>query len=234
MNFSSLWVGPPMTKVQETCLSSFVYYGHKIYLYVYDLDMDVPNGVIKKDARDITSEDNLLLVGGYYAQFSDFFRYALLSKEDTIWVDADTLCLKDDLPIFNKEYVFSYGTAEKLFISSPLKMPKDSLLAYDLLYEAANMSFSTQTEWARVGPFLFDKLVKKHDLTHFSVDPSQLLGISYLDWDLFWKPQEFEHAMRRCEVAYTASLFTSAIDVPDRNELPKNTAIEYFHAKFVQ
>ena len=73
--FGSLWVGNPMTKIQEVSLSSFIYHGHELTLYVYDMDMKVPEGVQKAFAGDIMDESEMFLVQDTYAAFSDLFCY---------------------------------------------------------------------------------------------------------------------------------------------------------------
>ena len=87
--FSALWIGESLPKLQQICLSSYVYYDQPINLYVYENVIDVPEGINILDANLILPRDKVFKIFDSYACFSDYFRYKLLSMVDTVWVDAD-------------------------------------------------------------------------------------------------------------------------------------------------
>jgi hypothetical protein len=72
--FGSLWVGRPLSKIENLCLSSFIYHGHEFNLFVYDMDMLVPKGVNKINAREVIPEDKIFKTDNSYGPFADMFR----------------------------------------------------------------------------------------------------------------------------------------------------------------
>lgn len=84
--FASLWVGRPLSKIEQTCLASFVYHKHSMVLFVYDMDLAVPKGVIKRDAREILTKDKIFKTDNSYGPFADMFRYNMIQKN---WFNLD-------------------------------------------------------------------------------------------------------------------------------------------------
>jgi hypothetical protein len=71
--------------------------------YAYD-DCGVPAHFQVLDAGDIAPADRLFFYkagfgAGSPAGFTNYFRYTLLERSDTIWIDADVLCLSRDWPV---------------------------------------------------------------------------------------------------------------------------------------
>ena len=123
-NFGSLWVGRPLSKIEQTCLASFIYHGHTVRLFVYDKDLKVPDGVVKQNANDIIPESMLFKVDNSYGPFADMFRYTMISKTDLTWTDTDNICLKSDWNF--PEYLFGMqGGPHKIVANGLLRAPKD-------------------------------------------------------------------------------------------------------------
>jgi hypothetical protein len=95
--FNTFWHGPALSPLHEACLRSFVARGHRVRLFCYQ-PVDVPPGVELADARRVLPEGDLFEFGGSFSAFSNVFRYALLHAEGGWWVDADVLCLQEELP----------------------------------------------------------------------------------------------------------------------------------------
>ena len=92
--------------MEEMCLSSFVHHGHEVHLYSYSEIENVPEGVEKKDGREILPEDMIFEYKHHksFSGFSNYFRYKLLSEKGGWWTDTDVVCLK---PFdFDSNYVF--------------------------------------------------------------------------------------------------------------------------------
>ena len=102
---SSLWLGNPLSIPHQIALSSFVYYGHEVKIYLYDMNLEVPDGVIKADANRILKEKEVFTHFGKYAAFSDLFRYAMILKTGEMWVDTDVFCFSKDF-FEDAEYLF--------------------------------------------------------------------------------------------------------------------------------
>lgn len=234
MKFSSLWVGGELTSIQKTCLSSFVYYGKPISLYVYDLDLKVPKGVVKKDARKIVPETQVFTFMDSYAPFADVFRYQMIKETGDVWVDADTLLLTSDLSeLEEKEYIFTKGEFENLYLQGVLKAPKDSQLISELVKKSRSITLGDRSRFAEIGPFLFDPEIKNQGLEEHCIPLSKLCLYSFLDWKNLWDPSKLSMVIESAEHAYMASVYTSAVEGVNRQVFPSGSAMEYFYNKFV-
>ena len=102
----TLWIGKPLSKLEQLCLKSFIDNGHTVHLYVYDKVENIPTGVIVKDGNDILDNSEIYRYkNGSVSAFSNLFRFTLLYKKGGYWIDADLLCVR---PIkFTQDYVFS-------------------------------------------------------------------------------------------------------------------------------
>lgn len=235
----SLWVGDELGFVQKLCLKSFVYYGHTVYLYVYDMNMDVPDGVIKRNAGDIVPENKIFWYHGQLAGFSDYFRYKMIQKTGLMWVDADTICLTDnffeDIPfVFIKE-------SDYLIAGGILKMPKDHPMTKAINQKADKLISQLKTlqekaRWAELGPLLLTKLAKKFRITEYA-QPFKLVNVldHWSKGEDFWNPEKTEQILLDCSQAFSATMFTGTLRARgfDTNQTPpKNSAIEHFSKKF--
>jgi hypothetical protein len=94
-----LWVGSSLSKMEVLCLASFIATGYDVHVYCYD-DLEVPAGVIKKDAAEVLSRDQIFTYrqpgfgSGSFAGFADRFRYHLLYKKGGWWFDMDFVSIR--------------------------------------------------------------------------------------------------------------------------------------------
>lgn len=236
---SSLWVGGPLGYVQRLCLTSFVYYGHTVNLYVYDMNMEVPEGVNKIDASTIIPEDKIFTYHGQFAAFSDYFRYKMIQDTGSMWVDADTLCLTKDF-FEDKEFVF-IRESDHLIAGGILKLPQKHPMTVQLNRHTEKtipqLKRSQMSEkWAAVGPLLLTKLVKRFSLDEYA---QPALKVNVLDhWSKgadFWDPTKTEDILKVCEDAYCGTMFTGALRgrAFDTEQLPPSgSAMEHFAKRF--
>ena len=91
---ASLWVGPPLSWLEQLCLTSFADNGHEVVLYTYEDIANVPACVRVEDARAILPDKDIFVhdATGSPALYSDLFRFNMLEKTDHIWVDTDAYC----------------------------------------------------------------------------------------------------------------------------------------------
>jgi len=77
-------------------MSSFVWHGHPVDLYVYDEPKGLPPGVRLRSADDILPRTALFRHKRTksFALFADWFRYRLLHERGGVWADADVVCLQ--------------------------------------------------------------------------------------------------------------------------------------------
>jgi hypothetical protein len=90
------WHGPPLSRLERLCMSSFVAHGHAVELHVYEEPAGVPRGVTLADAIRILPRADLFTHArsGSLAIFADWFRYRLLHERGGLWVDTDVVCLR--------------------------------------------------------------------------------------------------------------------------------------------
>jgi SAM-dependent methyltransferase len=124
-DIASLWIGGPLSWLEQLCLTSFAHAGHRVTLYSYDPVENLPEGVEAADAVDILPAEPMLRHArtGSPAIHADMFRLHLLRQTGSIWVDADMLCLR---PFdFDTPHVFGWEK-EGLVCNAVLGLPPDS------------------------------------------------------------------------------------------------------------
>lgn len=92
----SLWIGDDLTNMEKLCIQSFIDNGHEFHLYTYTDIGGIPEGTIVKDGNEILPESEIFKTKhrSSVSKFSDWFRYALLSKHGNFWVDMDLICIR--------------------------------------------------------------------------------------------------------------------------------------------
>lgn len=230
-NFGSLWVGNPMTKIQEVSLSSFIYHGHSLTLYVYDMDMKVPEGVQKAFAGDIMDESEMFLVQNTYAAFSDLFRYRMIKKTGLAWVDADTICLSPDWDGLGDTYACLENDT---VVGGVLSLPQDST-AINYLIKKSTKFDKTKIKWTNVGPELVDETFRKFDLMNYVHPMETFCGIHWSQWEKLWNPKHLKEIKLLEKKSKSISVYHSMTTRGgiDKNYFPPKSAMEYFYDKFV-
>lgn len=236
---ASLWIGESLGFVQKLCLKSFIFYGHTVKLYVYNMEMEVPDGIIKADASAIVPENKIFSYHGQLAAFSDYFRYKMIQMTGDMWVDADTICLNKSF-FENEDFVF-IKESDYLIAGGILKMPRYHRITKEINDKAEILlpqikKAQTKEKWAAIGPLLITKLVKKHNLLSFA---QPAIKVNVLDhWSkgaTFWDPSKTEEILNLCESAYSATMFTGTLRANGFNTEqvpPQGSAIEHFAKKF--
>src|SRR3989338_7556081 len=105
-----LWIGDELSNLERLCLYSYLQNGHSVHLYVYNSNLDGPEGVVLKDGNEILDKSEIFVYQsgcgkGSVSAFSNLFRYALLYQKGGWWSDTDVVCLKH--LDFQDKYVFS-------------------------------------------------------------------------------------------------------------------------------
>lgn len=234
IKFGSLWVGGPLTKIQEISLASFVYYNHDITLYVYDSELKVPSGVKKADAREILPEDRIFKVENTYASFSDVFRYNMIQKTGLAWVDADTICLSSDWNFKDNIFASYEVGAEPCIVGGVLSLPKDSDIVKYLVDHVEKIDKET-AGWGSMGPQLVNKAFNEYNYLEYVYDYKVFLGIHLNEWPLLWDPKGLEFILGLYSTTKSISAYNqmSTRAGIDKNNLPKGSAMEFFYNRFV-
>lgn len=108
------WHGPPLSRVEQLALASFVRHGHPVELHAYDELGGVPAGVRITDASRTLPREAMFVHKrtGSLALFADWFRYRLLLERGGIWADADVVCLQ---PLrYADEVILGWSDADTL------------------------------------------------------------------------------------------------------------------------
>jgi hypothetical protein len=234
---ASLWVGGPLGKIQELCLASFVYYGHEIYLYVYDMGMQVPDGVIKLDANQILAESEIFYHKNQLAAFSDLFRYKMIKDTGLMWVDADTMCLTESF--FEKDEIVFINENNISYAGGILKVPQEHPLI-EFLYEESLKILANQdpgaSHWSFIGPHLMNNAVITMSLQSYAVDSSKVNVFKHAkDAMSAWDPRHTRKVIRRSENAHCLTFFNGGLTMLNfnKNIFRNGSAIYYFYKKYM-
>ena len=176
--FFSFWYRGSLTAIERLCLKSFIDHGHDFTLYSYS-DVDVPSGVLLRDASSVIPEDQVFFYkngpgAGSVSAFSNLFRYKVLSELGGWWADTDVICLSQNVP--SEAVCFAYEDS-KTINGALLKIPARHVLAKSLLKEALLMG--NDFTWGQCGPALITRVVDTLDMHQFAVPAHLLYPVHY-------------------------------------------------------
>lgn len=151
---NGMWIGKELSKIELLTIHSFIKYGYKFRLWVYEpLKTPLPEGVIIEDAGKIIPKEEVFNYKnknqfghgkGSFAGFSDIFRYKLLYDYGGWWVDMDVTCLK---PLYHSKPYFFRKHHELKVVGNILKCPKGSKLMLDCFNEAKMEVTVNNRDW---------------------------------------------------------------------------------------
>lgn len=209
---AALWMGGPLSFLEQLCLKSFVDAGQHIRLYRYEEIPNVPEGVELADAAEILPADGFLRHGrtGSTALHSDLFRYHMLTRLDrTIWADTDAYCVK---PFTTPTGHFFAWESETGVNGGVLGLPRDSEalaglleftrdeyaipLWYDAAYRAALEKARqdgapvhvSEQPWGVWGPHALTHFVKETGEIRHALPRVALYPFAYEDRRLMLRP----------------------------------------------
>lgn len=141
----SLWIGGPLSWMEQLCLKSFVDKGQRISLFSYEDIPNVPAGVIRRDGREILDTDDFIKYEqkDSYALFADLFRLHMIHRcPGMIWIDTDVYCHR---PMdYDDDYVMGFELpGEHRVNNAVLGLPAESdILARMLDFTADRFSIA--------------------------------------------------------------------------------------------
>ncbi|MFC2968723.1 hypothetical protein [Acidimangrovimonas pyrenivorans] len=187
----TLWIGGALSWLEQLCLKSFVDAGQRITLFSYHDIPNVPEGVIRRDGREIIETEDFLKYEkkDSFALFADLFRLHMLRQcPGMIWVDTDVYCLRP--MAYDSDYVFGHELPDSDRINNAvLGLPADSAVLADMLdftadpfavppfvkprlraeYEAAALAGQpvhvSAQQWGVWGPMMLTHFIRAHGLT---------------------------------------------------------------------
>lgn len=185
-----LWVRGELSKLERLCLKSFVYYNHKTILYSYD-NIDVPEGVILKDARDILPESEIFVAEGSLGAFSDYFRFKMLLDNGGYWADTDMLCVKKF--DFEEPYLFATELVLKnkgqTITSGLIKCPPNSEIMKSCYDFVSTITKKTNIKWGDIGPSLLGNKVAEFGLEKYITSYQTFCPIHFSNYRHFVDPR---------------------------------------------
>lgn len=126
-NIASLWIGNTLGVIERSSIKSFLRQGHNFTLYTYSTVEGIPDGVEIRDASEVYPCETIVhhKKTGSPALHSDLFRYALMEKSNTVWVDLDIVALKKF--DFSTDWVIGFESEAHSFVGSAvLQLPESS------------------------------------------------------------------------------------------------------------
>jgi hypothetical protein len=251
LKFGTLWFGNEPTLLQQISWNSYLYHGHELYIYLYDMSIKVPNGAIKKDANEIMLEKDIFLTkfndpfrGGGHQQFTDLFRLHMLKKTNFIWTDSDMVCLRDIWPDPDP-YLFGFFVDRRHPAKGPIRINNDILYISDhkiideIIDNFVCQPTATKKDQIKYGPVLLTNIISKHKLMHFVKKENVFHPIRYSHTVDFLDSRVFEEVKNLINDSVAVSLFSSSwlihrLEIPKMDSIPKeNTLIGYLTKKYI-
>lgn len=183
MNVSTLHIGGRgnLSPHAHLCLFSFARKGYAVNLYTYNLDCGAPSFVTVRSASEILPEYCVFENAhekGSFSMFSNLFRYSLLSRIDTTWIDTDVILLADELP--SGQYLYGFeDDCRKVINGAILKAPRVSPLLRRLVRECRGEPETLV--WGKWGPQLLTRVVQEMGLTSHARSAFMLYPLGWRD-----------------------------------------------------
>lgn len=215
---SSLWLGGPLGVNEILCLGSFSRKGVPFELYSFaDLNTAIP-GVVRRNPSEVIPLDDpiwKLVEAGSYSLFSNVFRYELINKTETIWVDMDILLMSNSIPS-RDGYVFGFEEPFRIN-SAVLGAPVGSKFSNLLVSEARRRIAVGDTRWGRVGPELVTDAVAALELWEKAFESDVFYPIYFREAWRFFDPGSTKRVNETVSDSTTVHLWNEVIKGPNKD-----------------
>lgn len=208
---AGLWVGGPLSWLEQLCLKSFVDMGHPTALYTYDEVTGIPEGVEVLDGQTILPDPEMYKHerSGSYALFSDIFRFHMIAKAPgTIWIDTDIYCWRPML--LQQDHYFGFETPRRMN-GAVLGLPADSEMLrlmleqasdpyripeylgpatqaeYEARAEAGNPVHAAEMPWGVWGPHCVTWAARKSGEVKYAQPMSVFYPVPFRDRNVFFR-----------------------------------------------
>ena len=181
-----LWVRGNLSAVERLCVESFVRQDFKVILWTYGGLDNCPEGAQLRDAREILSESEIFLNRqGSLAGFSDYFRYAVLSKIGGLYVDTDVYALKPAHMMQTQKYLVSERVPN---VPHQVKINPNVMFnpspergdIVDLAFAYSSRFKKTEVNWGEIGPELLTAICSIYPTHGYEIkDP---MYANPIDW----------------------------------------------------
>ena len=178
MVVNGFWYGSELGELEKECIVSWINNGYEFHLWVYDLDIEVPDKVVIANANHIVQFSEYFTYDEGHSKgtpiaFSNLFRAELLYQRGGLYTDLDVLCLR---PYdFNNRFVFSeqvdsgwdYHVATCILYS---ENAGEELFKDWIDWIIAKRNSKRSTTHGDLGPNLLTPLIVSKDLKEFEKD----------------------------------------------------------------
>jgi hypothetical protein len=237
----TFWTGPVLSYYEILSLKSFVATGARVFVYSYEKDLEVPDGVELADAAEILSGEvhEFRHANGdkSLALHSDLFRYAAMQRYGGWYADLDIICLKDKLPETRTYFAFE---TDNQINAAILKFPKHSAIMDTIMNEAwatlpeAGAAFNDEARLS-IGPKLFTRMIYEHGMDHLALPLSKAYELRPLEIMAFFDPAACEATMKRLAGSDFTHLWNEIwrmIRVPKNFGPPENSFLDVMFKRF--
>ncbi|MFN4153603.1 MAG: hypothetical protein ACK4HF_03025 [Paracoccaceae bacterium] len=213
----TLWIGGSLSWMEQLCLKSFVDRGQQITLFSYEPIPNVPEGVIRRDGREVLETENFLKYEkkDSFALFADLFRLHMIARNPgMIWVDTDVCCLR---PMdYDDDHVMGFELPGGSRVNNAvLGLPADGPLLRAMLDYTADV--------CAIPPFVKAKLQDQYRTAAAAGAP---VHVSQQPWGV-WGPMmitHFTHALGLADKAQPLEAFYP-VTFPDRLKFLRPAAV---------
>ncbi len=186
----TLWIGGPLSWMEQLCLKSFVDQGQKITLFSYEDIPNVPDGVLRRDGREIIDTDDFIKyeLKNSFALFADWFRLHMIQQcPGLIWIDTDVYCHR--VLEYDSDYVFGYELPGEYRVNNAvLGMPSDS--------EILRQMIAFTDDRFSIAPFLS---LKRQEKLREMAEKGTPVHISEQPWGV-WGPMMVTHYVHKLKL----------------------------------
>lgn len=229
------------TKLEKSCIKSFVDNGFEVRLWSYtNLSVD---GAISMDARLILPESDLHKYNqlsdhtdGFIASistFSDVFRYTVLNKFGGWWFDTDCYCLKsaNEYSVLRQNKPIIAGWEDSNSIACGVLYLNKSL-SENLIKEVEVICHNNNNQfdrWGMIGPLLTTDFIRRYNLYDNIVQTKLFYPIHYDDIKFIINSEYKQHAKSLLKDSYLIHLWDSMLVSKyniDKNNPPNNSLLE--------
>jgi Alpha 1,4-glycosyltransferase conserved region/Glycosyltransferase sugar-binding region containing DXD motif len=186
LSVSTFWHGSELSSLEVACLLSFVNRGYSVTVFGYETVGRLPSSINFVNAREILDPswlDKFKIRGKpSMHHFSDLFRYMMIKKTGSIWIDADLVCLAKFFPS-NTGDLFTLES-EGMINGAVLGMNSTKPELDELIKRTEALGTGTDFAWGSTGPGLLAEVLGKGAILS-AQRPPIFYPIGYEEW---WKP----------------------------------------------
>jgi hypothetical protein len=167
-----LWIGPRLSPIEQLSLASHVRQGWDVQLFLYGPCEGVPSGVAIRDGREVLMPEMIFpdpaneKPGASYANFSDLFRWRLLSSRAGWWFDMDMVALSGPRSLDGPRFASTWeGEFGQCAITCAMYSDGQTPLLQQAFEDAMFIvSSGRDRSFPEIGPFLLQRLIRESGL----------------------------------------------------------------------